>query len=220
MQNDQLLERWKNVWKDPDFKQKLFVALALLVCLLPILPYFYQYIQLRNGYTQNDLLLRAIPPYDVSIPVFTILWLTMILSIFRSIQNPKTFLIFFYGFLILNITRLICIYIVPLNPPIGLIPMIDPISNFFYGKSYVTKDLFYSGHTAAQVLIFLCLNKKSDKWIAFVAAVLIAVLVLIQHVHYTLDVICAPFFGYLSFYLSSKIVDSAKSNNNIVIYDS
>ena len=220
MQNDQLLERWKTVWKEPHFKQQFFVALAILICLLPALPHFYQYIQLRNGYTQNDLILRAIPPYDVSVPVFAILWLTMILSVIRSIQSPSTFLTFFYGFLILNITRLICIAIVPLNPPIGLIPMIDPLSNFFYGKSYVTKDLFYSGHTAAQVLIYLCLTKKSDKRIAFVAAVLIALLVLIQHVHYTLDVIFAPFFGYLSYYLSIKITGRSKGKRNTIVYNS
>ncbi|MDB5012195.1 MAG: hypothetical protein JWQ25_397 [Daejeonella sp.] len=220
MQNYQVFGRWENAWQVPDFRRKLFIAIAVLLCLLPVLPHFYQYIQLRSGYTQNDPVLSAIPPHDVSIPVFTVLWLTMILSILRAVQNPKTFLKFLYGFLILNITRLICIAIVPLNPPIGLIPMIDPISNFFYGKSYVTKDLFYSGHTAAQVLIFLCLNRKWDKKVAAIAAALIAILVLVQHVHYTLDVICAPFFGYLSYYLSVKILSISKKKGNTSVYSS
>jgi hypothetical protein len=95
---------------------------------------------------------------------------------------------------------------VPLNPPEGLIPLIDPISNLAYGRAeYITKDLFFSGHTSSQFLIFLCLTNKGDKMIALFSAILVGSMVLIQHVHYSIDVLAAPVFTYGCYWLGREL---------------
>jgi hypothetical protein len=61
----------------------------------------------------------------------------------------------------------------PAKSPGRIDPLIDPVSNLFYGGPHVfmTKDLFYSGHTSTQFMIFLCFTKKWDKRMALFSSV-------------------------------------------------
>ncbi|HXI01251.1 MAG TPA: phosphatase PAP2-related protein [Sphingobacteriaceae bacterium] len=205
-----LVQRWGQAWVEPWFKQKLLFGLSCFITLLSIFPIFYQYIQKRNGFMNNDIVLQYLPAYDMSMPIFIVTWFIAILMILRSIQNPSVFITFLYGFIILNLARFVSISLIHFDPPHDLIPITDPISNIFYGDSYVTKDLFFSGHTATQFLCFLCLQKKQDKLYAVFATVLMGVLVLVQHVHYTVDVISAPVFAYICFIASQKVAGLEK----------
>lgn len=194
--------------KDETFKIKLYIGIALLLMVFISFPFFFQYIELREGKVLNDLVLNQLSARDVSVPIFTIIWSMTILFFIRSVQSPGLFLTFMYGFILLSLSRFITIYLIPLNPPNELIPLVDPISNSFYGKSYVTKDLFYSGHTATQCLFFLCFRRKLDRLIALFCSIAIGFLVLVQHVHYTIDVIAAPVFAIICVYIAKKIVNS------------
>ena len=57
-------------------------------------------------------------------------------------------------------------------------------------------------------LMFLCLKKRTDKILALAATVFIGIAVLLQHVHYTLDVVMAPLITYFIWIGSKKIVES------------
>ena len=200
-----VLQKWGDAWKEPVFKKQFLFGMAGFLLLLPIFPIFYQFIEQRNGFVPNDVVLKIIPAYDVSVPIFLITWAMASLVIVRALQHPSIFILFLYGFLLLNILRFISIALIPFNPPHDFIPIRDVISNYFYGDRPVTKDLFYSGHTATQFLIFLCLERRTDCIAALTATVVMGMLVLIQRVHFTIDVISAPFFAYLCYYLSLKI---------------
>jgi hypothetical protein len=200
--------KWNDTLKDEAFRVKLYIGIALLVTVLISFPFFFQHIELREGEILDDVVLGLLTPRDVSVPIFTIIWSMTILLFIRSIQSPLLFLTFMYGFILLSVSRFMTIYFVPLNPPTDLIPLVDPISNSFYGKSYVTKDLFYSGHTATQCLFFLCFRRKIDRLIALFCTIAVGFLVLVQHVHYTIDVIAAPVFTIICFFIAKKIVNS------------
>jgi hypothetical protein len=200
--------KWNETLKDDTFKVKLYIGIALLVTVLISFPFFFQYIELREGEVIDDVVLGLLTPRDVSVPIFTIIWSMTALLFIRSVQSPLLFLTFMYGFILLSASRFMTIYFVPLNPPTDLIPLVDPISNSFYGKSYVTKDLFYSGHTATQCLFFLCFRRKIDRLIALFCTIAVGFLVLVQHVHYTIDVIAAPVFTIICFFIAKKIVNS------------
>jgi membrane-associated phospholipid phosphatase len=206
--------RWVETMKDDGFKVKLYIGIALLITVLISFPFFFQHIELREGKVLNDVVLNQLTTRDVSFPIFTIIWAMTVLFFIRSVQSPALFLTFMYGFILMSVTRFITIYCVSLNPPTDLIPLVDPISNSFYGKSYVTKDLFYSGHTATQCLFFLCFRRKVDKLIALFCTIAVGFLVLVQHVHYTIDVIAAPAFTIICFYIAKKIVNSKPISNN------
>ena len=95
-----------------------------------------------------------------------------------------------------TLLRMACISLISLNPPEGLIPLADPITNQFYGEHYITHDLFFSGHTATVFLVFLCLRQKNDRVYTLCATILLGILLLVQHVHYTIDILAAPVFTY------------------------
>jgi len=95
-----------------------------------------------------------------------------------------------------------------LNPPAGLIPLIDPLSNPFYGKGFVTKDLFFSGHTSTLFVMYLCFDQKIDKYFSLVTSTIVGILVLVQHVHYTIDVLAAPIFAFFALKITKKWIFS------------
>jgi len=199
---------WKSNWQSSDYRKKLIIGLILISFILLSLPFFYQAIEQRNGISFNDYLLSWLPAYDLSIYIFTVIWSMTLLTFSRFKQDPNIFLTFLWGFILINLSRFVSIGLIPLNAPADLIPIHDPISNHFYGPKFITKDLFFSGHTAAMFLMFLCLKKRTDKILALIATIIIGIAVLLQHVHYTMDVVMAPVITYFIWIGSKKIVNS------------
>lgn len=209
---------WKFAWSQSAFKQLTIIGFFVLVVVLIAFPFFFNYIELREGYTFSDPILQLLPAANVSNIVFAIIWSMALLTIIRCIQQPQILIVFLWGFIFLSLSRFISILILPLNPPKGLIELKDPISNTFYGSKFITKDLFYSGHTATQFLMFLCLQKKWDKIFTLLSSIIIGILVLVQHVHYSIDVIAAPIFTFLVFVAAKKITAPAlESLSNLKI---
>jgi hypothetical protein len=203
--------KWQTAWGTKDFRNKIIAGTLLLFTTLATFPFFFGTIEERNGKILNDWLLDRLPAYNMSLPIFIIIWVSTVFIFIRSYQNPDIFITFLWAYVILSITRLVVISMVPLNPPAGLIELKDPISNTFYGLRVVTKDLFFSGHTSTAFLMYLCLKKRNDKIIMLAATFVLGLLLLIQHVHYTVDVLAAPFFTYL-IYLAAKQYFTYKIN--------
>ena len=196
---------WRLAWTQPVFRKKVWIGFILNISVLILFPVFFQHIEKRNGIQLHDILLNNIPAINVSLFIFIIVWSLALLTIIRAVQQPEIFITFLFSFFVLSMSRIICIYLVPLNPPQGLIPLADPLTNAFYRGSFVTKDLFYSGHTATQFLIFLCLKKRRDKILAAISTFSVAILVLVQHVHYSIDIIAAPLLAFMCFIIGRSI---------------
>lgn len=198
---------WSEAWQEPRFRNKTIIALLLVSIILLALPTFFAFIEKREGMVLQDYVLDAIPAIDVSIPTFVIIWSVVVLVFYRIYQNPRLFLLIAYGFILMCLARILTISLLPLNPPAGIITLKDPIANIAYGGNgiFITKDLFYSGHTGNMFLFFLCLEAKWDKIIALTASFLIGLLVLIQHIHYSIDVIAAFIFTYFIYLAAKKL---------------
>lgn len=171
------------------------------------LPIFFRHIELRNGFILNDPLLKILPAIDLSTWIFGLIWISILYTLFRTISSPTRLLEVIYSIVFIISLRFITLILVPLNPPAGLIPINDPISSLCYGghSNFLTKDLFFSGHTSTLFICFLLMKQKWEKVLFGIGTFLIATFVLIQHVHYTIDVIAAPFFTYFANFLAKKI---------------
>lgn len=199
---------WNEAWQNKLFRAKVIAGVATFILVVLSLPYFFAFIESRKGPVLNDYLLKYIPAQDFSIPIFIIVWSASLLVIIRSIQQPAIFLTVLFSLIVLLFTRIGSIYFVPLDPPHGLIVLIDPLTSFTYGGRgiFITKDLFFSGHTSNVFMFYLCLQKKKDKVFLLLASITIGILVLAQHVHYTLDVVGAFIITYFLVRLVKKFV--------------
>ena len=196
---------WQTAWQSSVFRRKLIIGLVCTFALLLTFPSFFQTIERHTGPVLHDWVLNQLPPQDVSLWIFLIIWATALLLLIRARFSPAVFMMYVYGYIFISLSRMLSINLFPLDPPVGLIPLVDPLSNAFYGKTYITKDLFYSGHTSSIFLMFLCLRRRWDRIIAFVGSLIVGFLLLVQHVHYTIDVVRAFVFSYPLYLLAKRV---------------
>ena len=190
-------EIWKETWAIPIKRKQIIAGTTLMMLVVVLLPRFFNHIEKRKGIVLDDWVLALILPHNVSVLIFAIIWSMILFVAIKAIYDPSIFIVYTWSLFFVSVARLTCIALVPLDPPRGLIPLTDPLTAVFYGNSVVTKDLFFSGHTATLALIFFCLKKRNDRIIGFVATVSVAFLLLVQHIHYTIDVLTAPIIVYV-----------------------
>lgn len=196
---------WSSAWKRPRFRlATVLSAFALLVNLIA-LPSFFQFVEQRPGVTLDDPVLRVLPPRDFSQIIFFLIYLSLFYVIARSVFSPAVFVRFISSYALVILIRVATLSVVPLDPPVGLIPMPDPLTPIFSGSQALTRDLFFSGHTSTAFLVYLSLTGKAEKMAALAIVAVLALLLLFQHIHYTIDVIAAIPFAYLCYGISKKI---------------
>jgi membrane-associated phospholipid phosphatase len=179
-------------------KKELLFTLILLAALLLGFTRFLNFVELRAGFSFNDPLLNLFTPVDFTWVIFGLIYAGLIIAIFFFIKDPHLLLTALQSYLVLVIFRSAAMYLLPLNPPSDMIPLNDPFVQIFGSGEILTKDLFFSGHTASLFLLFLVADKRILKVIFLAFAGIVGISVLLQHVHYSIDVFTAPFFSYTS----------------------
>jgi membrane-associated phospholipid phosphatase len=198
-------QEWQGAWQAPSFRRRVIAGLVIIIAILSSFPVFFQHIEQRHGVQLNDPVLDWFVPHNVSVPLFIVIWTISGYSLYRAAQTPQMFLNFLWAFILLSVFRTLTITLIPLDPPAGLIPLQDPLSNFFYGRDkFITKDLFFSGHTSTVFLLYLTIPGRSDKKLALLATFIVAILLLVQHVHYSLDILGGFIFAWLAYQIAVR----------------
>ncbi|MCE2788360.1 MAG: sphingomyelin synthase family protein [Saprospiraceae bacterium] len=154
----------------------------------------------RQGITWHDPVLASFRPINLSLPIGILTNGGILIALIRMFARPATAVYFFYAALCIIIFRTLTLYFVPLNPPITIIPLSDPLlETTFYGGNVLLKDLFFSGHTANLLLVGLLSNERILKISLHCIAALVGLFLIMQHVHYSADVVAAPFFAVLAY---------------------
>jgi hypothetical protein len=210
---------WRETWKLNYRRLQIVLGTIIMLSVVFTMPIFFGHIEKREGTLINDRILAAIPPHNVSILIFAIIWGMVLFTMLRAAHKPSIYIIYCWSLIPITIARFITISLVPLAPPIGLIPLTDPLTGVFYGQALITKDLFFSGHTATLTLMVLCLEKRNDKIIGTVALFIVAFLLLVQHIHYTIDILAAPVITYLCYLMTRKFLKKELNANSPLLKD-
>ena len=190
----QALLRWKNAWMIPSFRWSFLIAFTILSLLGFFLSDFFAYIQDRPGAILHDPVLEWLPPYDLSIPIMFCLYTPLVFLVLQAMQYPSILWKFITGFVLLHVLRMILMLLFPLETPQGFIAPHDPVQELFYGGRVISKDLFFSGHTAMVFWIYFSLRSGFIKKTILFGNVALMVMLLIQHIHYTIDILAALLF--------------------------
>lgn len=196
---------WTEFVKNKSTKKELVVTFLLLVIVLISLTHFLDYVEIRNGVTLPDPILNLFDPIDLTWLTFALIYFSLIIGIISLINNPDRLLFTVQLYIFMVIIRIIAMYLLPLNPPDKMIMLKDPVVEFFGSGKTLTKDLFFSGHTATLLILFLVSQKKTIKFIFLIDLIIVATSVLLQHVHYTIDVFAALIFTYACYELLIKM---------------
>src|SRR5450432_22168 len=108
-------QNWSYAWSQPLFRIKFILVWLLIFPLLTIFHLFFSHIEKREGVVLNDWLLNQIPVHNVSLPVFIFIWGAALLAIIRCVKNPQILLLMLWTYLLVSLSRILCIWLVPLN---------------------------------------------------------------------------------------------------------
>ncbi|WP_083325665.1 phosphatase PAP2-related protein [Hymenobacter coccineus] len=200
---------WAGALAQPGFRNLLVLPLVLIFAgVAPAAAPFYHFIQHRAGHHLADPVLAHLPAHDVASPIFFLMYGSCIAAVAWLLGRPQLLGRGVWAYLLLQLLRMSTIWLLPLEAPAGILPFPDPFTEHVFHASTavpITKDLFFSGHTATVVLLALAVRGRW--WRALLAAIAATIggLVLVQHVHYVYDVLGAPIFAWLAYWLAGRI---------------
>ncbi len=195
---------WREFFDNKKLLIEFIVTVILLIFVLHFLTQILNYAEQRKGVVLDDPVLKTFGAINLTWLVFTLIYFSIIIFFLLLVRHPQKLMFAIQAYALMIIIRIIAMYLMPLNPPAGMIQLNDPFVQYFGTGKVLTKDLFFSGHTATLFLFFLITENKFFKNLFLIFTALVAASVLLQHVHYSIDVFAAPFFSYASY----KIVGS------------
>jgi len=190
---------WKIFLGNKKKKLELLFTIVFLAVILIAFAQFLLFVEERAGVTISDPILNLFSPIDVTWIIFVLIYLSMIIALIDFIKTPERILLALQCYGLMVIFRAIAMYLTPFEAPSTLLSLNDPFVQLFGEGNILEKDLFFSGHTATLFLLFLLMEKRKVKIFFLILTFLVGISVILQHVHYSIDVFAAPFFAYTSY---------------------
>lgn len=191
----EIARRYRFVYSYEQYLSSLFLSVVLFIASVGVNTWAGVYATLSASNPVTDLILSNIPVYDVDIPfvygsVFFIFFVLVL-----GLSNPKYFPFTFSSLALFYLIRAVFVTLTHLAPfPIHT--ELDFQSKFillFWGGG----DEFFSGHTGAPFLLALMFwHREYLRYIFLACSIFFAVIVLLGHIHYSIDVISAFFITY------------------------
>lgn len=174
----------------------LLVTLVILAVSGQVFIHFLIYHQTKVndvGIRFNDYILDLFPVGDFSIYIFGITYSCLLVFLLLRISKIKELSKFALAYTLILLTRIVTLTLVPLKEPSSLVSLNDPILYDFIFSSEITADLFYSGHTALVFTMFFL----SKKLIYAILGSILGILLMMQRVHYSIDIAVAIIFSFM-----------------------
>lgn len=183
--------QWKEILSSKK-KVALFVAgIAALLSSFAVNNKVSTYVDHVQGQAVGDLILDNIPIYDLN---FIFFWAVLIFwagNIIYRLIFPKEFPFILVSLSLFVLVRCFFISLTHIGPPETLLVVPDELSYYSFNA-----DMFFSGHVGAPFFYALLTSVKNVKWIAIIYSIIMVVIVLMSHGHYSIDVFASFFIAH------------------------
>jgi len=191
---------WKEVFGERTGQRALFSTLLYVAITLVVYTKFLVFVEQRQGVVLADPLLAAFPAQDLTWPIFIVLYGSVVLAVASLLRDPSLLILALRSYATLVAIRMLCMWMIPLDPPVGMIALVDPVVQWATGaREALSRDLFFSGHTSLLTLMACLMPRTSLRVFFSVCAFAMGCFVVLQHVHYTIDVLVAPMAAYVAY---------------------
>ena len=194
--------KMKNCFSDKKYIFSFIFAWALLILCLIVNFYAGTYATLRESNPVTDIILSNIRIYDVD---GLFIYGPMVFWIFATLYafiNPRNVPFIVKSIALFIIIRSVFISVTHIGPFPDSASIFPPgyVSRFSFGG-----DLFFSGHTGLPFLLALIFwEDKFMRYLCIAASIFFAVVVLLAHQHYTIDVLAAFFITYTIYHIATR----------------
>ena len=193
----------KNKYKD-NLPNLIFSFILVLIVSLSF-SRFLMFVESRPGSLLADPVLALFEPIDLTYYTFGILYGALIMAILSVVKDPASLALAMKAYAIMLLIRAVLMYVTPLEAPEKLIVLEDPFVKLFSDGVALRRDLFFSGHTSTMFLLFLAVKSKLLKALLLMGTVAVGACVILQHVHYCVDVAVAPLAAFAAWKIAGKI---------------
>jgi hypothetical protein len=198
-----IFSKQRQFWSQKKFRTSAYIGFVFLVASLLVNYFANYYVATRNSISVADIILDNIPTINVN---FFFEQGFVILCSFIAI------VLFFHPSKIPFTVKSIAVFIAVRSISISLTHLATPpdhsfldLNNFFL-RMTSGNDLFFSGHTGLPYLLALIFwSDKKLRYIFLGLSAFFGVIVLLGHLHYSIDVFAAYFITYGVFHLTRKI---------------
>ena len=209
------VQKWKFALSDKKFRYSLISFLSIFAIQMAFISQFQQFLETREGVVFIDPITGSMPVFALDELTFIAIYSAHLLAIALALLRPEKFFQLILGYLFVYFFRIIAQYLMPLDPPDGIISLHDPFLIWFSDGQVINKDLFYSGHTSTTFMIFLITDNVKAKVYIFIALLFVIFGILMQRVHYTVDVYAAFFFTFTAYRLGLYIIKKLNFSNGL-----
>jgi len=182
------------------------IAVSLVFTAVALLADYYcgAYVTATQGVKAPDLILDRFRAIDMSF-LFVYGYVALIVTMFLQpiLFRVRTFHVVAIQFSLLLLLRSVFMIFTHLETPAGSVAVTFP--GFFNGL-YFENDMFFSGHTAMPFLGFYLFRHSPLRYVFLVGAVVMGIVVLAMHLHYSIDVFAAFFMTYCSYRMGNRLL--------------
>jgi len=196
-----VVANWHEALQDARFRRYFPINFVACFIVYNSAMYWVSLHSTRPGMMIRDPFYPLLPRYDFSRIIFIFTYTATLLIIYDMVRYPYLLQRALVSFAAVFFIRAICIHMVPLSPSPDIIPLQDPVTDWLGGEGHILNDLFFSGHVADLTTFYLLCRSVAIRRYIFGCLCIIALLLVSQRVHYTVDVVLAPLFSYLCYWL-------------------
>jgi hypothetical protein len=182
------------------------LALSSVFFLVALLADYFcgVYVTYRPAVKVPDLILERLPTIDLSF-LFTYGYMALIVGMFLYpiVRRIRMLHVVAIQFSLLLIIRSLFMIFTHVGTPAGAVDVHFP---GLFSRLYFENDMFFSGHTAMPFLGFYLFRHSNFRYVYLVGSIVMGIVVLAMHVHYSIDVFGAFFMTYCSYQMGTALL--------------